>query len=1073
MEIWKIRGNNRRVMAILAFVGLPGLGAATLIGCELHRGHPKGLPALAAMSLSRPAQGRLSGNIPYAPFAQPESPPRIRGSAHVRPKQKGPETLDRMQAKAEVFAADVEHPTARTRADIGVASLYEGDFPNAVKQLKQAVSDAPGDARIRNDLSVAELALARETGDSEQLLAAAESADLAVQAGPDIPEAVFNRALTLEALHLSNQTRHAWDDYLNLDANSPWAVEARARRAALDKPTIAAQWDQLKGELLRRAKIGDSDGVRNLIEQFPGMARNYVRDELFAAWAGAAEAGDVELSERINRACAVAGETFERLHHDRFIADAAQFLESAGEFSGTLSEAHLALRRAQTSYDKMDLISARRDFEKAKDGFARAGDLAFASYADIGMASCDFHHYRYEEALRALERLRPLAKQRDYPNLLGRTWWIAGTIFLKRSETREAIYAYQSALPLYSQTEDWESHAHISVTSGNAFDILGKTTVAYTYWVDGLKNFDRINTASRRSALLSLIAIVLARNRRVAIALNFAQEEMDTSVAAHDACEIPAAYYVRGGLHRESGRLAQAYSDLKDALRLASGCPDQILRGEMIANALLCQGALELAESPARAIESLDKACDFLDDSDYRYLSEEAHLLRARARRRLGDIDGAEQDLRVALAELDRDRQSFGYGHSLVSFDGPEAVFEEMIDLQIKDRNRSDIAFHYADASRSSRLRQQLLGDRSFAAPVAALAKVQQSLPQGVTLIEYAAAADRLYIWVIQPGKYKHVVRQLGKAKLWEMIESFRSRIEEAASAQETLSESALLYKELIGPVEKLIPEKDRVVIIPDGPLQGTPFAALFDESSQRYLVQSWAISIAPSADLFIAAARQSMKMGRTVPVSALVVGATSFNRESLPELLPIPDAEREAISVAALYPGAKPLLGPDATKRKFLEDAGKYEVIHFAGHALANYAPELSALIFAPGADEQGERDRGKLFAYQLNGIRFPRTRLVVLAGCRTGQVGRWRGEGVAGLVSPFLGAGVPAVVSSLWDVDDSASFLISSRFHQKLREGASAPEALRLAQLDMIASLDARTRAPWTWASFQVIGG
>jgi len=78
-----------------------------------------------------------------------------------------------------------------------------------------------------------------------------------------------------------------------------------------------------------------------------------------------------------------------------------------------------------------------------------------------------------------------------------------------------------------------------------------------------------------------------------------------------------------------------------------------------------------------------------------------------------------------------------------------------------------------------------------------------------------------------------------------------------------------------------------------------------------------------------------------------------------------------------------------------------------------------------------------------------------------------------VAGLVSPFLGAGVPTVVSSLWDVDDSASFLITARLHQKLREGTSAPEALRQAQVEMIASPNARNRAPWAWASFQVVGG
>jgi len=1058
-------------LAILAFVGL--LGATTLTLVRSLRSHPKGVPALAAMSRSRPVEGRLSGNIPYAPFVQPDSSPRIRGSAQAHPKQKGAETLEWMQAKAEIFAADVEHPTARTRADIGVTNLYEGDFPKAVKQLKEAAADAPGDARIQNDLSVAELALAQETGDSEQLLAAAESSGLAAQASPDIPEVLFNHALTLDSLRLSNQARRAWDNYLKLDADSAWAVEARARRAALDKPTIAAQWDKLKDELLRRAKAGDTDGVRNLIEQFPGMARNFVRDELFTAWAEAAGSGDRDLSERLRLACTVAGETFERLHHDRFIADAARILGVLNDSAARLVKAHLALRRAQTFYDNKDIASARLCFEEARAGFAKAGDPGFEAYAVIGAASCDFHHYHYEEALQALESLRPLARRRKYPNLLGRTWWIAGTVFLNLSEMRDAIYAYQSALSLYSQTADWESHAHISVALGNAFDAIGKSSVSYAYWIDSLKNFDRVNSASRRCLLLYGIAVVLAQNRRVSIALDFAQEAMETAVVTRDTRALPGIYYVRGGLYREIGDVGRAQADLNEALRLADQCPDQILRREMIANALLRQAALDLAKVPDRAIESLDKACDLLDASGYRYLSEEAHLLRARARRRLGDITGGEQDLRTALGKLARDRQSFGYGHSFVRFDGPEALFEEMIDLQIKNRERPDIAFHYADASRSPKLRQQLRGSRPLGTPETTLAKVQQSLPPRVTLIEFTPGRERLYTWVVRSGEYRCIERPLGKAKLEGMIKSFRTRIDEATSAQETLSEAALLYEELIRPIVGLIPETDRIVIVPTGPLHGVPFAALYDKQRQRYLVQAWPISIAPSADIFLIAVKQSQKMSANPPVSAFVIGSPSFDRESLPELLPLEGATQEAIHIASLYPKSNLLLGPAAVKQKFLEEAGKYEIVHFAGHALANDEPELSSLIFAPSFAEQGKQDDGRLFAYQLKGIRFSRTRLVVLAGCRTGQVGQRRGEGIAGLVSPFLAAGVPAVVSSLWDVDDSAAMRISARLHQKLREGVSPSEALRQSQLEMIAGPEARTRALWAWASFQLIGG
>jgi CHAT domain-containing protein/tetratricopeptide (TPR) repeat protein len=1073
VQDWKSYGRKLRVSAILTFVLFLIFGGAMLGWRLLDHDRPKGVTALAMTTRSRPIQGRLSGKIRHAPFTPFKLRPRLRGSVPARPKQEEPESSERVRAMAEIFAADLEHPTPRTKADIGVAHLYEGEFQKAVKHLKQAATDAPGEVGIQNDLAAAELAFAQETGDSELLLAAAETAGLAAQAGPNVPEALFNHALALEALHLSNEARRAWDAYLKLDADSAWADEARTRRAALDKPTEAAQWNQLKKEFLRYAQNGDQNSVRNLIGQFPGMARDFVRDELFATWAEAVARDDDATSRQLRLACEVAGETFGRLHQDRFILDAAQRLEGSRKTTRSLAESHLTLRRAQTFYEEKNLTSARDQFEKARAGFARAGDQAFESYAVIGAASCDFHHYLYSKTLRAMESVRILAKQRNYPNLLGRTWWIAGTIFLRQRKTREANYAYISALPLYRQTEDWESHSHISVALGNAIEMLGQMRVAYIHWFRALENLGRVNSAYRRCRVLTGIAVALARNRRVGIAFNFVQEAMETAVTAQDTSTLPFVLYVRAGLYREIGDVGRARADLAEALRRAERCPDRTLRGEMSANALLCQAALDLASDPERAIESLDRACAFLDAAGYRYLSGEAHLLRSRARRRLGDVDGSEEDLRTALRELARDKHSYGYGNSLVSFDDPETVFEEMISLQVKDRGRTDVAFHYADASRSPRLRQQLLGNHAVVDPAATLTDVRQNLPRGVTLIEYAPTADRLYIWVIRPGEYKCYERPVGKVKLDAMVKSFRASIEEAASVREALSESALLYDELIRPIERLIPGTDRVVIIPAGPLQGFPFAALFDAQSQRYLTQAWSISIAPSADLFLIAANRSQKLGGNAPTSALIVGSPSFDRESLPELLPLPGAEAEAVRIAGLYPKANLLLGAQATKEKFLGEAGKNEIIHFAGHALANITPDFSALIFSPGPKEHGEQDRGKLFAHQLKAVRFPQTRIIVLAGCRTGQVSRWRGDGVAGLVSPLLAAGVPAVVTALWDVDDFAALLISVRLHQKLREGASASEALRQAQLEMITHPDARIRAPWVWASFQVIGG
>src|SRR5262249_25499797 len=162
---------------------------------------------------------------------------------------------------------------------------------------------------------------------------------------------------------------------------------------------------------------------------------------------------------------------------------------------------------------------------------------------------------------------------------------------------------------------------------------------------------------------LNGIAIALARNRRVGIAFNFVQEAMEIAVNAQDASTLPVVFYVRAGLYREIGDVGRARVDLAEALGRAEQCPDRTLRGEMIAYSLLCKAALDLASDPERSIESLDRACAFIDASGYQYLSEEAHLLRSRARRRLGDVDGSEEDLRTALRELARDKQSYGYGN--------------------------------------------------------------------------------------------------------------------------------------------------------------------------------------------------------------------------------------------------------------------------------------------------------------------------------------------------------------------------------------------------------------------------
>jgi hypothetical protein len=94
----------------------------------------------------------------------------------------------------------------------------------------------------------------------------------------------------------------------------------------------------------------------------------------------------------------------------------------------------------------------------------------------------------------------------------------------------------------------------------------------------------------------------------------------------------------------------------------------------------------------------------------------------------------------------------------------------------------------------------------------------------------------------------------------------------------------------------------------------------------------------------------------------------------------------------------------------------------------------------------------------------------MAVLAGCETAAGRATNGEGVLGLTSAFLSAGVPVVVSSRWAVDDKVTATLMGHFYDGLARGETVASALRAAQLAVRANR--RTSHPFYWAGFAVVG-
>jgi hypothetical protein len=146
----------------------------------------------------------------------------------------------------------------------------------------------------------------------------------------------------------------------------------------------------------------------------------------------------------------------------------------------------------------------------------------------------------------------------------------------------------------------------------------------------------------------------------------------------------------------------------------------------------------------------------------------------------------------------------------------------------------------------------------------------------------------------------------------------------------------------------------------------------------------------------------------------------------------------------------------------------GRYDVIHFAGHAhFSEVDPDLSGLVL-----HQHERFLSQKIERFVEG-----QPLVFLNACQTGRtanadapqsVGEYFWKPAEGLASAFLYGGALGCVGSLWPVYDDPAAEFAIEFYNQVLEGQMLGEAMRLARRTT------REKHPdsITWASFVLYG-
>jgi len=331
------------------------------------------------------------------------------------------------------------------------------------------------------------------------------------------------------------------------------------------------------------------------------------------------------------------------------------------------------------------------------------------------------------------------------------------------------------------------------------------------------------------------------------------------------------------------------------------------------------------------------------------------------------------------------------------------------------------------------------------------LAEVQALLDEGTTLLEYLVTRGEIIVWVIDRTHAEVVRVPARRDTLVAEVRDFRRTIADLAPAAEVERRATALHQRLVTPLRSHV-RGERVLIVPHDVLHYLPFAALRSPEG-RWLVEDWRLSTVPSASVL--KYLPSKRTGASGPAVAL------GNPELGPELT-LRFAEREVQAVADALPGARVYVRSQATEHEAKALAPTASVLHFATHAVLDEKdPLASALLLVSGDGEDGRLEVRELFRMDLH------ARLVVLSACETGLGQLSRGDELVGMQRAFLYAGTPAVVTTLWKVDDRASFLLMRRFYDALASNGPG-EALRQAQR---ASL-AEEPHPFFWAAFGLAG-
>jgi CHAT domain-containing protein/tetratricopeptide (TPR) repeat protein len=338
---------------------------------------------------------------------------------------------------------------------------------------------------------------------------------------------------------------------------------------------------------------------------------------------------------------------------------------------------------------------------------------------------------------------------------------------------------------------------------------------------------------------------------------------------------------------------------------------------------------------------------------------------------------------------------------------------------------------------------------------------------EGVILF-YSLGPEQSWLWAVT-GHRTSLFLLPGQAEIEGQVEGYQKSILRSGDPLRDANATARkLYDALVGPAAGMIPKGSRVVIIPDGVLNGLNFETLLtpETGGSHYWIEDVTVSNANSIRLLSRLDSGSFAEGEK---KLLLIGNPTADGTGYENLVNafseirgiekhFPAEERTVVTQSGAVPEAYAESRPD-----------QFSYIHFVAHGTASrLSPLDSAVVLSP---PPGHPESFKLYAREI--MRYPlHAKLVTISACYGSGLRAYAGEGLVGLSWAFLRAGSHNVIGALWEVNDASTPLLMDRLYAELEAGSSPDAALRTAKLSLIHSTGV-FRKPLYWGGFQLYAG